>query len=65
MWQPSDQVDIDVRNPGRSQSRNVIKNLLPIVQTPDRGRLLIDKRLHSQAHAVHAAALKSLNHRLS
>src|SRR5579863_9793001 len=33
------------------------------MQTPNRRRLLIDERLHAQAHPVHTAALQSLNHR--
>src|SRR5580658_1398566 len=62
MWQPRDQVDVDVRDPAGSQVVNVIEHGCTIVQTPDRGRFLIDKRLHTQTHAIHTAALQGLNH---
>ena len=32
------------------------------MQTPDRSRFLIDKRLHAQAHTIHAATLEGFDH---
>ena len=62
MRQPRDQVDVDIRNAGGAQVCDIFKHRRPIVQTPDRGRLLINERLHAQAHAVHAAAPQSFDY---
>ena len=58
MRQPSYKVDVDVCDPSGTQAGNIIENRLPIMQTPHRGRFLIDKRLHAQAHTIHAALLE-------
>src|SRR5579863_3688481 len=58
MRQPSYKVDVDVCDPDATQSGDIIENRLPIMQAPYRGGFLIDKRLHAQAHTVHAALLE-------
>ena len=55
--QPGNQIDIDVRNSGGAQARNVVEHGSSLVQTSHRRGFHIDERLHSQAHTIHSAAL--------
>lgn len=58
MRQAGNQIDIDVRNPGRAQSCNVVQNGRPIVQPAYRSRLGVNEGLHAQADPVHPASEK-------
>ena len=60
--QPGNQVNIDVRNPRRPQPLDLFQRDLSRMQTRHARRLLVDKRLHAQAHAIHATREQRLDH---
>src|ERR1700722_3946367 len=62
MWQSGEQVEVDVCNPRHSQVANVIENSCPVVQAPNRCRLLVAERLHPQTYAIHAAGVEGFEH---
>ena len=62
MRQPGDQINVDVFNPGRAQSRNIIEHRGAPVQTPYGRSFRIHVRLHSQAYAVYSATPEELEH---
>ena len=47
------------------QTRDVMQSFFTGMQAGHRSRFLVHKRLHAQAHAVHAAGDQRLNHGLS
>src|ERR1700676_5827 len=59
MRQPGDEINVDIGNSRGPQEPNVIEYLFAIVQTANRRRFLIHKRLHSEADAVHTASQQS------
>src|SRR5450631_389143 len=62
MRQSRDKIDVDVGDSRGAQMSDILLYRLPLVQTPDGCGLEIDKGLHTQAHAIHAASLKIFNH---
>ena len=62
MGKAGDQIDIDVRDPRRTEVGDVRQHRGSLVQSPHRRRLGIDERLHAQADAVHTAVQQSLQH---
>src|SRR5580693_1021126 len=53
MGKPSNQVKVDLVYACRTHTRNLCFALLPRVQTSDRRTLAIDKRLNTEADAIH------------
>ncbi len=57
---PGDQVDVEIRNPGRAQAGDIVQHSRSLVQSPDRSGFNINERLHAQADAIYAAAQQCL-----
>src|SRR5438874_5448377 len=62
--QASNQVNIDIRNPGRTKPGNIVQHDISLVQTPNRRCLVIHKGLHAQADAIDSAAVENFHSRL-
>src|SRR5213078_4775126 len=62
--QAGNQINIDIRNPGRTKPGNIVQHDISLVQTPHRRRFAIHKGLHAQADAIDSTEVENFHYRL-